>query len=50
MSNLSQGIREDEQARIIFNMYKKGYTLEQIADVAEKSIEEIKAIIEKKNG
>ena len=28
-------------------MYKKGYTLEQIADVTDKSAEEIKAIIEK---
>ena len=48
MSNLSQGIREDAQAEIIINMYKKGYTVEQIADVAEKGIEEIKAIIEKR--
>lgn len=32
-------------ARLIFNMYEKGYTLEQIADVAEKSIEEVRAII-----
>ena len=51
MSNLSQGIREDAtdevNAKIIMNMYKKGYTLEQIADVVEKSIEEIKSIIEK---
>ena len=29
-------------------MYKKGYTFEQIADVAERSVEEIKAIIEKR--
>lgn len=48
MSNLSQGIRDDERVRIIMNMYKKGYTLEQIADVAEKSVEEIKDIIEKR--
>ena len=52
MSNLSQGIREDAtdevNAKIIMNMYKKGYTLEQIADVVEKSIEEIRAIIEKR--
>ena len=51
MSNLSQGIREDAtdevNVKIIMNMYKKGYTLEQIADVVEKSIEEIKSIIEK---
>ena len=52
MSNLSQGIREaatdEANAKIIMNMYKKGYTLEQIADVVEKSIEEIKSIIEKR--
>lgn len=52
MCNLSQGIREDAtaeaQAKIIINMYKKGYTLEQIADVTEKSVEEVKAIIEKR--
>lgn len=52
MCNLSQGIREDAtdeaNAKFIMNMHKKGYTLEQIADVAEKSVEEIKAIIEKR--
>lgn len=48
MCNLSQGVREDAQAELIMNMYKKGYTLEQIADVAEKSVEEVKAIIEKR--
>ena len=48
MCNLSQGIREDAQAEIIINMHKKGYTLEQIADVADKSVEEIKSIIEKR--
>lgn len=52
MCNLSQGIKEDGiaigEARFILSMYEKGYTLEQIADVAEKSIEEIKAIIEKR--
>ena len=52
MCNLSQGIREaatdQANARFILNMHKKGYTLEQIADVAEKSIDEVKAIIEKR--
>ena len=63
MCNLSQGIlekgeargeargevrgEEKKEAKIILNMYKKGYTLEQIADVTDKSAEEIKAIIEK---
>ena len=36
------------RAEFIMSMYKKGYTLEQIADVAEKSIEDIKAIIRKR--
>ena len=49
MCNLSQGILERGEAigaaRLIFNMYEKGYTLEQIADIAEKSIEEVRAII-----
>lgn len=29
-------------------MHKKGYTLDQIADVAETSVEVVKAIIKKK--
>lgn len=36
------------KAEMILNMYKNGYTLQQIADVAEKSVEEIKAVIEKR--
>ena len=47
MCNLSQGIVDDTKAEIIMNMYKKGYTLEQIADVTEKSISEIEEIIKK---
>ena len=35
MCNLSQGIVDDAKAEIILNMFKKGYTLEQIADVTE---------------
>ena len=30
------------------NMYKKGYTLDQIAEVAETSVEVVEAIIRKK--
>ncbi|HBA68612.1 MAG TPA: hypothetical protein DCZ40_04555 [Lachnospiraceae bacterium] len=52
MCNLSQGIREKGRAEgevgFILSMHKKGYTLEQIADVAGKSIEEIEAIIKKR--
>ena len=52
MCNLSQGIREDGiaigETKIILSMHEKGYTIEQIAEVAEKSLSEIKAIIEGK--
>lgn len=52
MCSLSQGIKEDGiaigKAEMILNMYKKGYTFEQIADVAERSVEQTKAIIEKR--
>ena len=52
MCSLSQGIKEDGiaigETRFILSMHKKGYTLEQIADVAGKSIEEVQAIIERK--
>ena len=47
MCNLSQEIVDDTKAEIIMNMYRKGYTLEQIADVTEKSISEIGEIIKK---
>ena len=39
-----QGI-EQKEAQIIQNMYRKGFSLEQIADVAEKTIEEVRSII-----
>ena len=56
MCNLSIGIEEraTEKAtektseKFILNMYKKGYTLDQIADVAETSVEVVEAIIKKK--
>ena len=56
MCNLSTGIEEraTEQAtektseKFILNMYKKGYTLDQIADVAETGVDEVEAIIKKK--
>ena len=48
MCNLSQGIVDDTKAEIILNMFKKGYTLEQIADVTEKSISEIEKIVKKR--
>ena len=48
MCNLSTGIEEKATEKFILNMYKKGYTLNQIADVAEISVDEVKAIIRKK--
>ena len=60
MCNLSTGIEERATERatkkatektsekFILNMYKKGYTLDQIADVAEKGVDEVEAIIKKK--
>ena len=52
MCNLSTGIEEKDtektSEKFILNMYKKGYTLDQIADVAETGVDEVKAIIKKK--
>lgn len=48
MCNLSTGIEEKTTEKFILNMYTKGYTLDQIADVAETSVEVVKAIIKKK--
>ncbi len=56
MCNLSQGIREKGRAEgraesetgFILNMHKEGYTLAQIAKVVEKSVEEVEAVIEKR--
>lgn len=60
MCNLSTGIEERATERatkkaiektsekFIMNMYKKGYTLDQIADVAETGVDEVEAIIKKK--
>ena len=60
MCNLSTGIEERATERatkkatektsekFILNMYKKGYTLDQIADVAETGVDEVEEIIKKK--
>ena len=51
MCNLSTGIEErateKTSEKFILNMYKKGYTLDQIADVAETGVGEVEAIIKK---
>lgn len=56
MCNLSLGIEERAEARaekknnekVIVNMYKKGYTPEQISDIVELSEEEVNNIIKDK--
>ena len=48
MCNLGEGIRDNAIADVIMNMYKKGYPLEQIAEIVEKSIEEVKTVIIKR--
>lgn len=58
MCNLGQGVFEAGEARgisqgeargearIILSMYKSGFALDQIAGITEKTVEEIKTIIE----
>jgi len=38
---------EQSKIKFIINMNEKGYTIEQIADVTEKSREEVEAVLEK---
>lgn len=46
--NLSQGIRDNALADVIMNMHRKGYTLEQIAECVEKTVEEVEAVIRRR--
>ena len=52
MCNLSQKIKETGiemgKREMIMKMYNKGYTAAQIADVAETGVDEVEAIIKKK--
>ena len=48
MCNLSQGIEDKAIAKIVMNMYKIGYTPIQIADAVGVSVDEVEAIIKKK--
>ena len=48
MCNLSQGIEYKAIAKIVMNMYKIGYTPNQIADAVGVSVDEVEAIIKKK--
>ena len=48
MCNLSQGIEDKAIAKIVMNMYKIGYTPNQIAEAVGVSVDEVEAIIKKK--
>ena len=48
MCNLSTGIEEKATEKFILNMYKKGYTLDQIADVEETSVAAVEVVLEYK--
>jgi len=48
MCNLSTGIEDKAIAKIVMNMYKIGYTPNQIADAVGVSVDEVEAIIKKK--
>lgn len=48
MCNLSQGIKDNTLADVIMNMHKKGYTSVQIAEIVEKTVAEVEAIIKKR--
>ena len=47
MCNLSQGIVDETLEEVVMNMYKNKFSLEQISIATDKSVEEIKMIIEK---
>ena len=61
MCNLSEGIEEraaekaaektlrETNKKVITNMHRKGYTLEQIAEIVEIKSEEVKKIIEEES-
>ncbi|MCM1468649.1 MAG: Rpn family recombination-promoting nuclease/putative transposase [Alistipes sp.] len=52
MCNLSQGIRENATnnaiAEVIMTMHEKGYTSAQIAEIVKKTVEEVEAVIKKR--
>ena len=47
MCNLSQGIVDDTKIEMILNMYNNDIAIEKIAIIADKTVEEVKSIIEK---
>jgi anthranilate phosphoribosyltransferase len=48
MCNLSQGIRDNTLAEVIMTMHEKGYTSAQIAEIVKKTMEEVEAVIKKR--
>ena len=48
MCNLGQGIEDRTNEKFIWNMYKKGYTLDEIAEIAETSVDAVEKVIKKK--
>lgn len=52
MCNLSQGIKEEGiamgEGKIIQNVYRKGFTPEQIASITDQEIEKVREIIAEK--
>ena len=45
--SLIENAVEQREIKFIISMNEKGYTIEQIADVTEKSREEVEAVLEK---
>ena len=48
MCNLSEGIVDNTLAKVIMNMHRDGYSLGQIARAVGKTVEEVQAVIEKR--
>ena len=48
MCNLSQGIKNNTLAEVIMTMHEKGYDSAQIAEIVKKTIEEVEAVIKKR--
>lgn len=47
MCNLSQGIKEDGMAEIFARMSRKGYSPEQIAEMTDTDVREVKALLQR---
>lgn len=49
MSNLAEGIQDEVRKKVILNMHRLGYPLEEIAQILEKTEEEVQAILERES-